>query len=248
MDFRDAHKTGIAVGVTVALDLVDTSVKMFEIAHSYGQIQANYAEYYKNLAILRHIASDTSLSEYTRNAATELYAIFMTSNPDWEEFDRQIKAAYSKQISASSFKMAVDIAIAVAGGPAVNAVKAVFDFLKSQFFDGYADVLFAAQVYYGLVAGSSAELNGLIEYKTPYFSFDSANLSGVTSYVRTLSQARIVGLHEVSEYITSGNMFKKLWNFFGGFKEEKQTYQDAINRVYKFIDSCSFDVSPNLPK
>ena len=248
MDFRKAHDTGISVGVTVALDLVDTSVKMFEIAHSYGQIQANYAEYYKNLGILKYIASNYSLSEYTREAANDLYQIFTTNNPDWEEFDRQIKAAYSKQIVASSFKMAVDVAIAVAGGPVVNAVKAVLDFLKSQFFDGYADVLFAAQVYNGLVAGSSENLKSLVKINSPYFSFDSANLSGVTSYARTLAQARIVGLHEVSEYIVSGNMFKKLWDFFGGFKEEKQTYQDAINRVYKFIDSCSFDVSPSLPK
>ena len=93
MDFRKAHKGAITAGITVVLDLVDTSVKMYEIAYTYGQIKANFAEYNKNLAILNHITNNGTLSEYTRNAAWDLYNIFEsgTTNPNWNEFDRQIQ-------------------------------------------------------------------------------------------------------------------------------------------------------------
>ncbi|MBR0078990.1 MAG: VWA domain-containing protein [Synergistaceae bacterium] len=250
LDFRKAHKTGISVGMTLVLDAVDTAVQLLEISRCYGQIQANFAEYNKNLAVLGYIVQNQDLSDYARNAANDLFRIFQSGTPNWNEFEKQIADARMKQVQASTFKLGVDlIMLGVSSAcPVVGLVKGVLDYLKSEFLDGYTDALFAAQVYYGLVAGSSQVLNGLTTFlSSPYFEFEAANLSDVKNYIRTLAQSRIIGLNDVANYIVNGNTFKKIWNLFGGYEDVKEEYRQAIGKVYEFVRSCPVEISDKLP-
>lgn len=250
LDFRKAHATGISVAMTLVLDAVDTAVQLLEISRCYGQIQANYAEYNKNLAVLGCIVQNQDLSDYARNAANDLFRIFQSGTPNWNEFEKQIADARMKQVQASTFKLGVDlIMLGVSSAfPVVGLVKGVLDYLKSEFLDGYTDALFAAQVYYGLVAGSSQVLNDLTTFlASPYFEFEATNLSDVKNYIRTLAQARIIGLNDVANYIINGNTFKKIWNLFGGYEDVKEEYRQAIGKVYEFVRSCPVEISDKLP-
>ena len=248
MAFRKAHGMEISVGMTVVLDIVDMAKSMIDTAYIYGKIEANYAEYRKNLDILSKIEMDSS---YAGKTAACLRAMFYNdSTPNWNEFNRQLNKAMQTQVEAGTFKLLMDgiFTAASAQWPAIGLTKAIFETLKGEFLDSYVDTLSNAQAYYALVEGSNAELyyvksRGLYFEKDSYkdtiagqvslYSVKLAEIdeTDIINRLRTLTQARIWGINEVGVYETSGNIIKKFnykFHIFGDSEEEKGKYRKAI--------------------
>lgn len=249
----------LGVSITVAVNVLDTTAEVLSIANTYGKIEANYAEYYKFHDLLKSIENDPTFPDYVRNGAGEVALSFdQNGEPDWNEFDKRVRAAQGKEIALGTLKTAVSVAATFF--PVVAQVKFVYDGIKAAWsLTGAADMgktMVAAEVYYSIASWSRAFFLDGTTIKAGYYESvkDSYETDEAGKYAVQLAQARIVGLEAVKGLVThgkiSGAIYRIIEQLLNGKskKDFEREYNNAIDSVYTIAKKCGMRLSENLPR
>lgn len=248
---------GFIDGIGGALQVVVTAAEIassyYEVAATYGQIAANCYEYQKYLALLRQIENDERFSSYVRAGAAEVAGMFNNSgDPDWEEFEKKLKAAKLKAVTLTVFKGVLQFGIDQV--EKTNLVLLLADVVYNFFFshggiqEGY-DTLLNAQIYYAITDASRNLFSEAVELVNGYLQ-SKIEGDSATKYAVQIAQSRIAGVETVKKYLLNGKLVSKLIGWVVNKSEDdiKKEYEQAIKTIHSIAEKCRLGLSDNLPR
>lgn len=253
-DAQSKYGNAITAGFSIVLDVADGAAQCLSVAKTYGQIEANYAEYQKYLDLLKHIENNNTFPDYVRDGAAEISGMFnLTGEPDWDEFNARVTAAQKREINEAVFKSIIDVTGVFF--PVVTQIKFVYDVAVMAIdvtgVTALAKGMVEAEIYYSIADGSITLFNKGTKMVAGYFESIKENTDSgeAGKYAVQLAQARIIGLNSVKNLALGAKLIGWIANKIIGRSDEsiRNEYNTAINNVYNIAKKCGMVISENLP-
>lgn len=232
--------TSVGTYLTVAVDVVDGGLKIWENCNTYGKIKANRDAYIAYIDLLYYI-TENAADKYDRTAADALVKI--VQDETWNMYEKQLSQANTKTVVLTTLDIVTDVF------PEAKVAKSVYTIakvtIKAIGLNNNAKLLVNCRTVQSISDGCINIIESNIEKDNLFFSYGSNELA----YMSQLAQSRLVGEDYAKRRLQKGDLaaFVYRWLEKVGKDEIEELFKTISGGIYSSAANLNLELSSALP-
>ena len=232
--------TSVGTYLTVAVDVVDGGLKIWENCNTYGKIKANRDAYIAYIDLLYYI-TENAADKYDRTAADALVKI--VQDETWNMYEKQLSQANTKTVVLTTLDIVTDVF------PEAKVAKSVYTIakvtIKAIGLNNNAKLLVNCRTVQSISDGCINIIESNIEKDNLFFSYGSNELA----YMSQLAQSRLVGEDYAKRRLQKGDLaaFVYRWLEKAGKDEIEELFKTISGGIYSSAANLNLELSSALP-
>lgn len=226
---------------SIALDVIDGGLDIWENCNTYGKIQANRDAYMTYIDLLYYMEGNAK-EEYDKIAAGNVAA--MVVDTSWNEYERQLSDANLKTVALTSLSIALDVC------PYTKVAKSVAMLVVSiSGLSKNAQFYVQCRTMRAISDGCINIINRMVDQSESYFQCEAEDASYVTAYITQLAQSRLVGENYVKERLKGWDLSALMTRLIDqtGTDDIDEMFEIISGNIYRNAADLGLTLSKNLP-
>ena len=217
--------------VSVALELVDGGLEIWDTCNTYGKMKANRDAYVAYIDLLYYITEHAS-EKYDKIAADTIVKI--VQDESWSIYDSQLSQENAKTVALTSLSIAMDLC------PYTKVAKSAYDVAKLAIsvtgLSNNARCIVSCRTMQAVSNGCIHIIDSNIEKNELFFSYMPNELA----YMSQLAQCRLVGEDYAKKRTQKGDLAALISRFIA------KTGKDDLEEMFKTISGGIYSSAANL--
>ena len=226
---KGSNSTGTYV--SVALELVDGGLEIWDTCNTYGKMKANRDAYVAYIDLLYYITEHAS-EKYDKIAADTIVKI--VQDESWSIYDSELSQENAKTVALTSLSIAMDLC------PYTKVAKSAYDVAKLAIsvtgLSNNARCIVSCRTMQAVSNGCIHVIDSNIEKNEPFFSYTPNELA----YMSQLAQCRLVGEDYAKKRTQKGDLAALISRFIA------KTGKDDLEEMFKTISGGIYSSAANL--
>lgn len=226
---KGSNSTGTYV--SVALELVDGGLEIWDTCNTYGKMKANRDAYVAYIDLLYYITEHAS-EKYDKIAADTIVKI--VQDESWSIYDSQLSQENAKTVALTSLSIAMDLC------PYTKVAKSAYDVAKLAIsvtgLSNNARCIVSCRTMQAVSNGCIHIIDSNIEKNKLFFSYTPNELA----YMSQLAQCRLVGEDYAKKRTQKGDLAALISRFI------TKTGKDDLEEMFKTISGGIYSSAANL--